>query len=65
MATFRARLPGPGVRWIDEHLLVVGGAPPHPGGSRAIVCGGGNIRLARLMALVAPRRRADGETDAG
>ena len=30
-ATFLARLPGPDVCWVDEHLLVVAGKPPQPG----------------------------------
>jgi SAM-dependent methyltransferase len=33
-ATFLARLPGPEVSWVDEHLLVIaGGEPPRPGGA--------------------------------
>ena len=32
IATFLARLPGPEVCWVDEHLLVVAGSqPPQPG----------------------------------
>jgi hypothetical protein len=34
IATFLARLPGPEVCWVDEHLLVIaGGEPPRPGGA--------------------------------
>jgi hypothetical protein len=29
MATFLARLPGPGVSWVDEHLLVIAGGSRH------------------------------------
>jgi SAM-dependent methyltransferase len=33
-ATFLARLPGPEVCWVDEHLLVIaGGEPPRSGGA--------------------------------
>ena len=34
IATFLARLPGPEVSWVDEHLLVIaGGEPPRSGGA--------------------------------
>jgi SAM-dependent methyltransferase len=34
IATFLARLPGPEVCWVDEHLLVIaGGEPPRSGGA--------------------------------
>jgi hypothetical protein len=45
IATFLARLPSPGVSWVDEHLLVVAGASlrkqmePDVPGSRAIKAG--------------------------
>ena len=34
IAAFLARLPGPEVSWVDEHLLVIaGGEPRQPGGA--------------------------------
>ena len=67
IATFLARLPGPEVRWVDEHLLLVAGAsrPGHaePDGpaspaSRAINDHAPQIRAGR--ASKAPQRRPGG-----
>jgi hypothetical protein len=61
IATFLARLPGPEVSWVDEHLLVVVGqsrrnrAEPDGPGSRAITGRAGRISAGRDGE--APQRR--------
>ena len=67
IATFLARLPGPEVRWVDEHLLLVAGASrpgqaepdgPASPASRAINDHAPQIRAGR--ASKAPQRRPGG-----
>jgi SAM-dependent methyltransferase len=64
LATFLARLPGPEVSWVDEHLLVVAGgsrrhqAEPHGPASPAITDHARQIRAGR--ASQAPSRRPGG-----
>jgi SAM-dependent methyltransferase len=61
IATFLARLPGPAVSWVDEHLLVV------VGGSRRTLAGqaakGQALELRAGRAGEAPTRRLGGRAD--
>jgi ubiquinone/menaquinone biosynthesis C-methylase UbiE len=65
IATFLARLPGPEVSWIDEHLLVVAGGTRHhqaePGGPSSRRAGRSRTGSSR-SASAAPARRPERAT---